>query len=338
MNGYERILATLDRRPVDRLAFMPITMMFAADQIGVTYGEYTSDYRVLVEGQLETARRFDIDVVSCISDPAREATDCGAKIHVFEDQPPAIDESEPLLYDKSRLKLLKSPDPLRDGSRMLDRVLAADCFARKIKGEKLIEGWVEGPCAEAADLRGINHLMTDLVEDVEFVRRLFEFNVRTATAFAEAQIKAGCDLIGIGDAAASLIGPKRYRDLVFPFEKQLVDNIHAAGARVRLHICGNISRSLVDIGRLGCDMVDLDSMVSVARAREETGPDQVLAGNLDPVAVLRNGTPEEITQAVALCHGQAGRHFIVGAGCEVPRDTPTENLEAMRDYARKSVL
>ena len=72
---------------------MPITMMFAADQIGVPYGRYARDHRVLVEGQLATAEQFGFDYVSCISDPAREAADCGAAIHYFDDQPPAIDET-----------------------------------------------------------------------------------------------------------------------------------------------------------------------------------------------------------------------------------------------------
>ena len=64
---------------VDSLPLMPITMMFAADQIGQPYGKYATDYRVLVEGQLRTAERFDFDYVSCISDPGREAADCGAR-------------------------------------------------------------------------------------------------------------------------------------------------------------------------------------------------------------------------------------------------------------------
>ena len=59
MNGRERVLALVDGRPVDRIPLMPITMMFAADQIGVKYGQYVSDYRVLVEGQMRTAERFD---------------------------------------------------------------------------------------------------------------------------------------------------------------------------------------------------------------------------------------------------------------------------------------
>jgi MtaA/CmuA family methyltransferase len=334
MNGYERVVATLERRQTDVLAFMPITMMFAADLIGVPFGRYVTDYKVLVEGQLETARQFDIDHVSCISDPAREAADCGAAVLFFDDQPPTVDESNALLHDKSRLKTLAIPDPHKPGGRVNDRVQAIKLFAQKVKGEYFIEGWVEGPCAEAADLRGINSLMTDFMDDPEFVRGLFDFNVRMSTVFAKAQIEAGCDIVGIGDAAASLVGPKIYRDFVFPYEKQLVDNIHALGGRVRLHICGNISKSLKDIAPLGVDMIDLDSMVPVDKARVEMGEAQVLAGNIDPVKCLRNGTPESITEAVAACRRAAGTNYIVGAGCEVPRDTSPENLLAMRDYAR----
>jgi MtaA/CmuA family methyltransferase len=289
----------------------------------------------LVEGQLETARQYDIDHVSCISDPAREAADCGATVLFFDDQPPTVDESNAFLHDKSQLKTLAIPDPTRPDSRMNDRVQAVKLFAQKVKGERFIEGWVEGPCAEAADLRGINTLMTDFMDDPDFVRELFDFNVRMATAFAQAQIEAGCDIVGVGDAAASLVGPKIYRDFVFPYEKRLVDNIHALGGRVRLHICGNISKSLKDIGPLGCDMIDLDSMVSVEKARAEMGESQVFAGNIDPVKCLRNGTPESITEAVTACHHAAQTNYIVGAGCEVPRDTPSENLMAMRDYAKR---
>ena len=52
------------------------------------------------------------------------------------------------------------------------------------------------------------------------------------------------------------------------------------------------------------------------------GPGTILLGNLNPVAVLRNGDPAGVTAAIAECHRQAGARFIVGAGCEVPRDTP----------------
>ncbi len=337
MNGRERILAHLNSRPADRLALMPITMMFAGDQIGVKYREYATNYRVLVEGQLRTAERFELDYVSAISDPSREAADFGAAIRYFPDQPPAIDETNALLAEKTTLARLRPLDPL-GGGRMHDRVKALALFKERVGREKYIEGWIEGPCAEGADLRGINTLMLDFLDDPVFVRDLFALAVENGLRFARAQVEAGADLIGVGDAAASLVGPMIYEEFVWPFEKQLVDGLHAMGARVRLHICGNTQPILEGMGRLGCDIVDLDSMVPMAEARAKMGPQPFLLGNLDPVRVLRHATPQEIFNAVAECHRQSGSRYIIGAGCEVPRDTPPENMRALLQYAQSGVV
>lgn len=333
MTSHERVLAHLAGQPVDHLPLMPITMMFACDQIGAKYRDYCTDYRVLVEGQICTAEKFGFDYVNTMSDPAREAADCGAKVEYFDHQPVAIVEDEALLADKSTLAKLKIPDPL-GGGRMTNGIKALTRFKEKLGQEKIIEGWVEGPIAEAADLRGINTVMTDFFDDPAFVRDLFEFVVQLELRFAREQVKAGADIIGIGDAAASLVGPQIYEEFVLPYEKKLVDGIHACGGRTRLHICGNTRRLLGGMGRLGCHIVDLDSLSPLADARRAMGANQVLLGNVNPVTVLRNGNAEIVTAAIAECHHQAGARYIVGAGCEVPRDTPPENLRALCEYAK----
>ena len=333
MNSRDRVLAMMEGRAVDHLPSMPITMMFAADYGGVRYQEYATDHRALVAAQVQTAQDFEFDYVSVISDPAIEAADCGASVKYFPDQPPAIDETDARLADKTSLKSLEIPDAL-GGGRMTDRVNGVALLKQSVGSEKLVEGWIEGPCAEAADLRGINTLMTDFYDDPSFVRELFEFVLDMELRFARAQVEAGADLIGVGDAAASLVGPAIYEEFVWPYEKRMVDGLHAMGGRVRLHICGNTRRILPGMGRLGCEIVDIDYMVPLAKARDEMGPGQVLLGNIDPVRVLRDGTPESVTKAIAECRRQAGPRYIVGAGCEVPRDTPKENVRALSHYAQ----
>jgi len=69
MTGRERILAVLQGQSADRLAAMPITMMFAADVLGVKYGDYARDFRILTDAQIKTAEMFGFDYVSAISDP-----------------------------------------------------------------------------------------------------------------------------------------------------------------------------------------------------------------------------------------------------------------------------
>jgi MtaA/CmuA family methyltransferase len=333
VNGRERVLAHLDGRPVDRLPVMPITMQFACDLIGATYRDYATDCRVLAEGQVRVAEQFDFDYVNTMSDPAREAADCGAGVEFFENSPAALLEERSLLDDKAKLARLQMPDPL-NGPRMRNGVEAVALLRDRVGRDKIVEGWVEGPCAEAADLRGINTLMLDFFDDPAFVRDLFEFVVEMELRFAGAQVAAGADVVGIGDAAASLVGPKIYHEFVWPFEKRLVAGLRALGARVRLHICGNTRFCLEDMARLGCDIVDLDSLSPLAEARERMGPRQILLGNLNPVTVLREGTREEVTRALEECHRAAGAAYIVGAGCEIPRDTPAENVVALADYAR----
>jgi uroporphyrinogen-III decarboxylase len=148
-------------------------------------------------------------------------------------------------------------------------------------------------------------------------------------------VAAGADLIGIGDAAASLVGPHIYSEYVWPYEQRMVEGVQRLGAKVRLHICGNTRRILRGMGELGAEIVDLDFLAGLDEARAQMGPNQVLLGNIAPVRDLRNGTPQSVYEVMAECHRQAGDRYIAGAGCEVPRDTPPENLSALIRYARE---
>jgi len=269
-------------------------------------------------------------VVSCCSDAWREAHDCGAELLYFDDAPPAC--SDHMLAEKSRLAGLRAPAGGL-GPRMSDRVEAVARFREAVGGEVPILGWVEGHVDEAADLRGLNELMLDTVDDLPFVLELFEFVTQMEIALARAQVEAGADIIGVGDAAASLVSRAFYEEHALAFEQRIIDAVHEAGALVRLHVCGNTSHLLECFRRLGADIVDIDYPVPFAGIRERIGPEAVLLGNLDPVAVVRDGLPDRIRAALAACHGEAGIRFMVAAGCEIPPDAPEANVRALVDYA-----
>lgn len=337
MTPRDRLLRFLRGEPTDVRPALPITMMWAADRAGVAYLEYATRAELMAAAQLKVAREFGADHVSVISDPATEAADCGATIFYPPDGPPAIDESCALLADPARLETLRRPDPRWPGSRMANRIEAVRQLKEGAAGEFAVEGWVEGPCAEAADLRGINALMMDFYDDPDFVRRLFDFVVAMELPYAAAQVEAGADFIGIGDAAASLVSRELYDAFVWPAEQRLIAGIHALGVPVRLHICGHTSHLLDALGRLGADILDLDAPVDLARARSAVGPDQVIAGNIHPVQLMKLGTPARITAALDACAAAAGARWVIGAGCEIPRGTPIENVRALTGYGGRTL-
>lgn len=334
MTSRERVLTLLAGKSVDRPPAMPITMMWAADLIGAKYHDYATRAETQAAAQYAVARQFGFDQVSVISDPCCEAADLGAAIFYPPDAPPAIIEERARLANSADLSTLHVPDPHRTGSRMANRIEAVELLHQQAGDTHFVEGWVEGPCAESADLRGINTLMMDYYDDPDFIHGLADFTVDTALKFAKAQIEAGADIIGVGDAAASLIGRELYDEFVFPHEKRLVDGIHAAGGRVRLHICGRTIQLVDALGKLGCDIVDLDTMVDLRAARAAMGDQQVLLGNVHTVKVVKDGPATDVRRELAQCCAAAGKAWIAGAGCEVPRHSPPENVRCFAEVHR----
>jgi MtaA/CmuA family methyltransferase len=326
MTSRERVLALLAGKPADRPPAMPITMMWAADLIGAKYHDYATRAEIQAQAQWTAAQQFGFDHVSVISDPCCEAADLGAAISQPPDAPPAIIEEQALLAQSATLSQLRVPDPHRAGSRMANRIEAVRLLRREAGTTHLVEGWVEGPCAESADLRGINTLMMDYYEDPDFVHALANFTVDVALKFATAQIEAGADIIGVGDAAASLVSRALYDEFVRPYEQRLVSGIQAAGGRVRLHICGRTGHLVDAMATLNCEIVDLDTLVDLRAARVAMGDRQVLLGNVHTVNVVRNGTAADVRRALAQCQADAGQAWIAGAGCEVPRQSPPQNV------------
>ena len=326
MNSLDRYLATLAGQPTDHLPRLPILMQFAAEYIGSNYGAFASDYRVLTDANIACNRDFGIDQMNTMSDPYVETQGFGAKILYERDMVPRC-EKHPL-EDDFDLSLLLRPNPAKS-VRMRNRIAALERYNDLVAGEFSIMGWVEGPAAEAADLRRLDNFFMDLIDGEEEIGALMDLCVEVALDFARAQVEAGAETIGIGDAAASQVSAELYESLILPREQRLVRGLKDMGAKVRLHICGDITHLLPGIATLGLDILDVDHMVDLRTVRKAVGPKTALAGNLDPVSAVLRSTPAKIRAHVLSCYEQAGNPFMVNAGCEIPSATPVANLHTL---------
>jgi MtaA/CmuA family methyltransferase len=309
--------------------FHPILMHFAARYAGHSYGAFASDHKVLVDSNLKCMEDFGMDAVGLISDPYRETTAFGAKISFPAEGVPRCREI--LVHTQEDIDLLKTPD-VYASERTLDRIKAGEMLRKQVGTSMPVIGWVEGPLAESCDLAGVNEVLLKVHMEPDFVKRLIDKTMVTAKAFAKAQVEAGCDIIGVGDAICSQIGADNYRELVKEKHLELFEYIQSLGAKVKLHICGNISHLLDDIREVRPDIVDIDWMVDMEEAYDKLGENVVRCGNLDPVAVVQDRNATEIRDEVdVLCRREDGRPFILSGGCEITVNTPPGHLKAMRE-------
>lgn len=328
LTSYERFVRRLGGEPVDRTPNFNIMMTYAAHFIGEPLSRYYQDYRVLAEANLAVQEAFDLDILQVISDPYREAADFGLQVHFPEDDLPVA--GEPLLTDPRDLTNLTSPDP-GNGKRMSDRLEAIRLLRQRKGGQVPIMGWVEGALAEAADLRGMLPLMIDLNLRPDWVAELLEQIVKVEIKFAREQVKAGADIIGLGDAVASQVSPEMYREFALPYEQRIFAAVHELGGIARLHICGDTTHILEAMTSSRADMIDIDWMVDIEQAARVFEGKTALCGNFDPVAVMLQGTQAEVRCAVLDCQAKGGEQYFSAAGCEVPDGTPRENLRTQAE-------
>jgi uroporphyrinogen decarboxylase len=313
------------------IRFHPILMHFAARYSGTTYSRFASDFSVLVDCNIRCLEDFDLDAVGLISDPYRETAAFGADIHFPHDAVPQCRQSIIRSIDDARQ--LKNPDVCQH-ERTLDRMKGAEEYRKRIGPSIPVIGWIEGPLAEACDLAGVSDTLLNLMMDPDLVRILIDKVTVTAKDFAKAQVEAGCDIIGMGDAICSQISSDQYRDFVKEKHQEIVDFIHSLGAAVKIHICGDITHLLPDLKDVKPEILDLDWMVDMDDASEVLGDEIIRCGNLDPVRIIEQKSPEELAGEVRdLCRKEKDKRFILSGGCEITVDTPPENLHIMRRNA-----
>lgn len=334
LSSYQRYIRRLNGEAVDRAPNFDIIMAFGAHFIGARLSSYYLDYRTLVRMNLAMLEVLDLDIVQVISDPFREAVDFGLEVEFPEDGLPM--RRNPLLRDPEDLKRLKMPNPSL-GKRMSDRLEAIRRLKEQVGATVPVMGWVEGALAEANDLRGDAPLLTDLYDRPEWVTELLERCTEVEVAFARAQIEAGADIIGLGDAIASQISPKMYRKFALPYEQRIFTAVREMGAVPRLHICGDTSKIITAMSESGAAIIDLDWMVDYAKASALFAEKGIaICGNFDPVRVMLQGTGDEVYRATCECLKNGGSMCFSAAGCEIPIGTPEENfqaqVQALKDY------
>lgn len=201
-----------------------------------------------------------------------------------------------------------------------------------------------GVLENAVKLVGYQQLCTLLIDDPKLVGDIFEQIGRRLAEYYKYVVQYSCVGACIsnddwGFRTQTMLSPRDLRRFVFPWHKEIVQNVHQAGKPVILHCCGYFDEIIDDVidemafdGRHSYE----DTIVPVEEAYERYHDRIAILGGID-MNFLCRATPDEVfarsQSMLQRADGYGG--YALGSGNSVPEYVPRENYLAMIEAAKK---
>jgi len=273
--------------------------------------------------------RFAPDMIFPMMDLSVEAGAIGLQIRYPLEESASV-EFHPVQH-VSDLDQYKVLDPMYD-ARVRSYLETMHFMARNLKG--VTRGtYVIGPFTLAGLMIGASQIAVATIEDPNLVYATLNYAEDVITRYAKELVNEGAELVAILEPTATFLSPKAY----IQFSGNYIDRIaRRLDAMTVLHICGDTTRLVPAMGQTQVQGLSLDSMVDFAQAALKIPPEMVLIGNIDPVSVMVNATPDGVYQATQTLLAQMAPfdNFVLSTGCDLPQETPLENLAAFMAAGR----
>ena len=309
-----------------KMKFLPVLSFPVARRLGHTVGEFVKSSDLQAETMAWIARNTPVDAVLGPMDLSVEAEAFGANVRFSDNEVPVV--TGQLVEDEDSVAELAVPPP--DAGRCSMTVAAVSKVKAMDVGKPVFGGMI-GPFSLAGRLTDVNEMMFLLMDEPETVHALLEKTTTFLISYAQAFKAAGADGIFMAEPLAGVISPSALEEFSAPYVRRIVEAVQDKSFPLFYHNCGNsvvkAAEAIFAQGAAGChfgNAIDLAEML--AKASAET----LVMGNVDPVSVLAQGTPDAVREAVGALVAKCGSYpnFVISSGCDIPATTPWENLEA----------
>lgn len=201
---------------------------------------------------------------------------------------------------------------------------------------------IPGPVTAAISLREPSAFMKDLIRNKDDALELLEFCIDCNLKWIEFNLETFQNVsVNVADPAtsANLLSHKQFLEFSKPSSAKMNSEIKKlTGTYPPVHICGKTKPIWRDLVEVGYPSFSVDNCEDLSELKNEIGHQIPISGNVAPVDVLKNGSIDDVVSAVKDCLLKASDSpcgFTLAAGCQVPINTPRQNLEAFIYAARK---
>ncbi len=291
-----------------------------------------ADPDLATEITLQPVRRYGVDAAILYSDIVVPVAAIGFGVTVVQGVGPVVDQP---FREPRDLRRLRPLDPESDTPYVIETVrnlvrelsvpLIGFAGAPFTVASYLVEGRPSRDYVKTKALMlGAPTLWAQLVD------RLADLAIESVRS----QVAAGARAVQIFDSWAGALTPDDYRRYVLPSSTKVFDAIADLGVP-RIHFGVNTGELLGLFAEAGADVVGVDWRVPLDVARQRTGPDVALQGNLDPGVLF--GPADEIERRVIDVLERNGGHpgHVFNLGHGVLPETDPDSLSLVVDVVHR---
>jgi uroporphyrinogen decarboxylase len=288
----DRLLRALFRQPVDET---PVWIMRQAGRYLPEYRavrEKAGDFRTLCttpelacEVTLQPLRRFPLDAAILFSDILTIPDAMGLGLFFTEGEGPRFTKPVRTADD---VKALTVPDPEVELRYVMD---AVRLIRRELDGKVPLIGFAGSPwtlatyMVEGSGSKEFGLVKAMMFDQPELMHHLLAVLAESVTAYLNAQVAAGAQVLMLFDTWGGVLTPRDYRAFSLDYMERIVSGLtrEHEGRRVPVILfTKNGGQWLEAIAASGCDALGVDWTTDLKEARARVGHSVSLQGNMDP--------------------------------------------------------
>ena len=314
------LIASSVKKPLPLLSFPCVQLM------DITVEELVNSSDLQAKGMQLVADRVPSGAAVGFMDLSVEAEAFGSAIHVSRDEVPTVVGA--IVSEEEEADALEIPAVGAGRTGLC--VEAIRQATLKITDRPVLAGII-GPYSLASRLMDVSEAMIYCYEEPDMVHNVLEKCTAFLVEYCRAFRDAGANGVVMAEPLVGLLSPNLAKEFAHPYAKQLIEAVQTEDFCVIYHNCGNnvplMITDIYSIGALGYHFGDAIDMMTVL---PQAPKDVLVIGNVSPAAQFRGGTPESIAAVTKQLLETCGKfpNFVISGGCDIPPQSPWENIDA----------
>ncbi len=307
---------------------LPVMTHPGIEHNGNTVREAVTDGRVHCDAVLRTAQCYPTVAAATIMDLTTEAEAFGAEI-AFSDEAVPVVVGHPL-SDVEAISRLEVPS--LSAGRIPAYLKANLLAARHITDRPVLAGCI-GPFSLAGRLYGMSELMILICEHPTAAHQLLNKCMLFLRKYCQALAETGVGGVLMAEPAAGLLSDADCRTFSSAYVRPIVEEVQNDEFLLILHNCGNTGHCTPAMVSTGAAAFHFGNKCRMEEVIGDVPPTALAMGNIDPVSVMKDGTPKQVHDSVTelLERMKDYPNFVLSTGCDTPPHTPTANIDAFFD-------